>query len=144
MIRALQERDVDSAAVIWLDGNLTAHDFISARYWTDNFEPVKEQLPLAEVYVYEDGRGVAGFVGLSGEHIEGIFVSGAARSHGIGRQLLDYVKGMKPRLTLNVYRKNESAVRFYRREGFDIRAGGLDEATGEEDYMMVWERKRTV
>ena len=144
MIRALQEKDAESAAAIWLDGNLTAHHFIPARYWTDNFEPVREQLPLAEVYVYEAGSDVVGFIGLSGEHIEGIFVSGAARSHGIGKQLLDYVKGINPRLTLNVYRKNESAVRFYSREGFDIRAEGLDEATGEKDYVMGWEGKQTV
>ena len=140
MIRALQEKDVDSTAAIWLDGNLTAHDFISARYWTDNFEPVKEQLPLAEVYVYEDGRGVAGFVGLSGEHIEGIFVSGAARSHGIGKQLLDRIKAKKPVLRLNVYRKNTRAVRFYEREGFEIQCGGTDGATGEKDLLMVWRR----
>ena len=57
-----------------------------------NFDLVKAMLPQAEVYVYEDARNIQGFVGLNGEQIEGIFVSGEMRSQGIGRLLLDFIK----------------------------------------------------
>lgn len=53
MIRELQKKDIDRVADIWLDTNLKAHYFIPARYWTSNFELVKEMLLQAEVYVYE-------------------------------------------------------------------------------------------
>lgn len=51
-----------------------AHYFISEQYWKDNFESVKKMLLQAEVYVYENDHEIQGFIGLSGEYIEGIFV----------------------------------------------------------------------
>ena len=49
----------------------------------------------AEVYVYEDDKMIQGFVGLSNEYIEGIFVSDEMQSCGIGKLLLDYIKNKK-------------------------------------------------
>ena len=40
-----------------------------------------------------------------------------------------------------MYQKNTRAIRFYQREGFQIQCEGLDEATGEKDYEMVWKRE---
>lgn len=141
MIRALQKADIDSVAEIWLDTNRKAHAFIPASYWESNFALVKEMLPQAEVYVHETESGIQGFLGLSGEYIEGIFVSEQAQSRGIGKCLLDCAKDGKPALRLNVYQKNVRAIRFYRREGFQIRRSGLDAATGEPDYEMLWRRE---
>ena len=141
MIRALQKADIDSVAEIWLDTNRKAHAFIPASYWERNFASVKEMLPQAEVYVYETDQGIQGFLGLNGEYIEGIFVSEQAQSHGIGKCLLDCAKDRKPALRLNVYQKNVRAIRFYRREGFQIRRSGLDAATGEPEYEMLWRRE---
>ena len=63
------------------------------------------------------------------------------RSQGIGKLLLNYAKDRKAKLSLNVYQKNTRAIRFYEREGFDIKCEGLDEATGEKEYEMIWERE---
>ena len=141
MIRKLQDADIDRVADIWLDANLKAHSFISPQYWKSNFDPVKEMLPRAEVYVYENGREIWGFIGLNGEYIEGIFVSGEMQSRGIGKRLLDFVKTKKTELRLNVYQKNMRAIRFYQREGFKILREGMDEATGEKDYEMTWRQE---
>lgn len=141
MIRKLQDADIDRVADIWLDANLKAHSFISPQYWKGNFETVKKMLPQAEVYVYENDREIWGFIGLNGEYIEGIFVSGEMQSRGIGKRLLDFVKTKKTELRLNVYQKNMRAIRFYQREGFKILREGMDEATGEKDYEMTWRQE---
>ena len=78
---------------------------------------------------------------INGESIEGIFVANEMQSHGIGKLLLDFLKEKKTKLSLNVYQKNTRAIRFYQREGFQIQCEGLDEATGEKDYEMVWKRE---
>ena len=132
---------MDRVAGIWLDANLKAHRFISPQYWKGNFETVKKMLPQAEVYVYENDREIWGFIGLDGEYIEGIFVSGEMQSRGIGKRLLDFVKTKKTELRLNVYQKNTGAIRFYQREGFKILREGIDEATGEKDYEMTWRQE---
>ena len=59
----------------------------------------------------------------------------------LGKLLLDYIKNKKVRLRLNVYQKNARALSFYQREGFDIQSEGLDEATGEKEYTMLWQQK---
>ena len=141
MIRKLQKANINRVADIWLKTNLKAHFFISEQYWISNYEFVKEMLPQAEVYVYEDDKMIQGFVGLNDEYIEGIFVSDEMQSCGIGKLLLDYIKDKKVSLRLNVYQKNARAISFYQREGFIIQCEGLDEATGEKEYTMLWKRK---
>ena len=141
MIRKLRKADINKVADIWLDTNIKAHYFIPAQYWKGNFDLVKELLLQATVYVYEDKQEIQGFVGLSDEYIEGIFVSAEMQSQGIGKILLNYVKGKRNNLLLNVYQKNARAISFYQREGFEIQCNGIDEATGERDYAMAWQRK---
>lgn len=60
------------------------------------------------------------------------------RSQGIGKHLLDFVKDKKDKLCLNLYQKNTRAAGFYQREGFKIQSEGLDDSTGEKDYVMMW------
>lgn len=141
MIRELRKVDINKVAEIWLDTNIKTHYFISAQYWKSNFELVKELLLQATVYVYEDKQEIQGFIGLSNEYIEGIFVSAEMQSQGIGKILLNYVKGKRNKLILNVYQKNTRAISFYQREGFEVRNSGLDEATGEKEYVMAWQQK---
>ena len=141
MIRELRKVDINKVAEIWLDTNIKTHYFISAQYWKSNFELVKELLLQATVYVYEDNQKIQGFIGMNDEYIEGIFVSDEMQSHGIGKILLNYAKDKRNKLHLNVYQKNARAISFYKREGFEIQHSGLDEATGEKDYVMTWQHK---
>ena len=127
---------------IWLHGNLDAHAFIAASFWTEHFEMVHDLLPQAELYVHENENTgqIDGFIGLTENHIEGIFVAKAARSKGIGKALLDYAKSRKPCLTLGVYQKNERALAFYQREQFVVHSEGIDEDTNEAEIQMLWTR----
>ena len=139
MIRKLQKVDINRVADIWLKTNLKAHFFIPEQYWISNYEFVKEMLPQAEVYVYEDDKMIQGFIGVSDEYIEGIFVSDEMQSCGIGNMLLDYIKDKKDKLQLKVYQKNVRAMSFYQREGFTIQSEEMDEFTREKEYVMNWE-----
>lgn len=143
MIRKFESRDLDAVMQIWLHGNLDAHPFIPANFWTDHFEMVRDMLPQAELYVHENEatRQIDGFIGLTENHIEGIFVAKAARSKGIGKALLKYAKSRKPRLTLGVYQKNERALAFYQREQFVVHSEGIDEDTNEAEIQMHWTRQ---
>ena len=126
MIRELRKVDINKVAEIWLDTNIKTHYFISAQYWKSNFELVKELLLQATVYVYEDKQEIQGFIGLSNEYIEGIFVSAEMQSQGIGKILLNYVKGKRNKLILNVYQKNTRAISFYQRERSEERRVGKE------------------
>ena len=142
MIRVLQEFDLTVVMQIWLTTNIRAHDFIPKEYWTDNYKTVKNILPQAEVYVYEDNHTnqINGFIGLTNDYIAGIFIKHTAQSKGIGKQLLDFVKERKPKLSLHVYEKNMRAVKFYQREQFIIQSENIEKVTNEKELKMVWNK----
>ena len=143
MIRKFETQDLDAVMQIWLHGNLDAHAFIAASFWTEHFAMVRDLLPQAELYVHEneDTRQIDGFIGLTENHIEGIFVAKSARSKGIGKALLEYAKSRKPSLTLSVYQKTERALAFYQREQFTVQSEGIDEDTNEAELQMLWSRQ---
>ena len=140
MIRKQTETALTAIMQIWLETNTKAHSFIPEEYWLSNYEMVKQILPEAEVYVYEEGKNgqIDGFIGINDCYIEGLFVKESAQSMGIGKCLLDYVKSRKTELRLCVYEKNVRAIRFYQRENFRIQAEGTDEDTNEKEYVMRW------
>ena len=142
MVRKFETQDLDTVMQIWLHGNLDAHAFTPASFWEAHFEMVRDMLPQAELYVHENEatRQIDGFIGLTENHIEGIFVAKAARSKGIGKALLDYAKSRKPCLTLSVCQKNQRALAFYRREQFVVQSEGIDEDTNEAEIQMLWTR----
>ena len=141
MIRKLKETDIDRVAEIWLDTNVKTHNFIPAEYWRNNFNMVKEMLLQAEVYVYEKENKIWGFIGMNDTYIEGIFVADTAQSQGIGKKLLDFIKGRKEKLCLSVYQKNRRAVNFYQREDFEIQCENTDDNIGEKEYDMIWGKR---
>lgn len=142
MIRQFKKNDLSAVMQIWLDTNIKAHDFIPMEYWENNYEIVKEILPDAEIYVHVDDTAgfVDGFIGLTDNYIAGIFVKEDKQSKGIGKKLLNYVKNIKPNIGLSVYQKNTKAVRFYKREQFQIVSENVDDITNEKEFIMEWNK----
>ena len=140
MIRTFRPQDLDALLSLWLAGNLDAHPFIPVEYWKGQADTVRELLPQAELLVYDSGAGPAGFLGLDGSYIAGIFVDRAARSQGIGRALLDAAKQRRDVLTLHVYRDNPRAAAFYRREGIACCGEQADAQTSAPELLFRWAR----
>lgn len=138
MIRKFKNSDTEQVMRLWLAGNEDAHSFVPKEYWRSHYSEVQEALLEASVFVYETDGKIQGFIGMLNEYIAGIFVEKNFRSHGIGMQLLNYVKQRYAGLSLEVYQKNTRAVAFYHREGFIILSEGTDEDTGEKEYIMGW------
>lgn len=138
MIRTFEKKDTERVMTLWYYGNCQAHPFVPENYWRSNIPMVQEQLLQAQVLVCEEDGEIRGFLGMMDNYIAGIFVDEAFRSEGVGKQLLDEAKQRHSALTLQVYRKNERAVRFYLREGFSISMEGTEEDTGETEYRMIW------
>lgn len=138
MIRKSRIEDINLIMDIWLNTNISAHDFIPAEYWKDNFDDVKEAIQNAEVYVYEIENKIRGFIGLMDNYIAGLFVMQNQQSRGIGTALISYAKHLKQELSLNVYAENEKAVDFYIKQSFIIKEKTMDEDTNHLDYLMSW------
>ena len=142
MIRAFESKDMDQVMRIWLNTNIQAHFFIDMMYWQNSFEAVKEQISQAEVYVCEVNGQIEGFIGLQGNYVAGMFVKPELQNRGMGCDLLNHVKKKKNILELDVYQKNWAAIRFYVSQEFSEEDITVDQATGEKQVHMVWEKGR--
>ena len=92
---------------------------------------LRDYLPAVEVWVAEDDAGViAGFVGISGDKVEMLFVDPDKHGRGIGRRLLKRVEEGREILRIDVNEQNEAAHAFYRQYGF-VEVGRSDcDSTG--------------
>ena len=130
--------DINQVMKIWLDSNIDAHSFIKREYWISNAPDVKKQLLHAEIYVYAQESKIVGFVGMLDNYLACIFVDKVVRSNGIGKQLLEYIKGIRQEFTLRVYKENKGAVNFYEREGLTTILEEMDKATNKIELLMQW------
>lgn len=140
MIRKFEKNDINDIMRIWKNENIKAHSFIPKEYWKNNYNYVKGILPNAEIYVYLIKENIVGFIGLSQNFIEGIFVDANNQCNGIGTLLLNKVKENRNVLSLNVYKNNKNAIKFYEKNNFKIIDEKIDKNTNEIEYTMTWNK----
>ncbi|ERK30756.1 N-acetyltransferase [Clostridium intestinale] len=139
MIKNLNLSELDSVMKIWIDTNIDAHDFIQKEYWVNNYDLVKQMLPLADIYVFEENNVIKGFIGvIEGTYIAGLFVRKEYQREGIGQKLLDYCKSKYLILKLDVFVKNKNAVNFYYKNGFKVLDEHFSKETNEIEYTMIF------
>lgn len=132
MIRAATSFDDDAIQDIWLLASLQAHDFIPAACWWQQQQALRARcLPAADIWVYEHGQQVQGFVALMDDDIAALFVRPDYQQQGIGSALLDRVKQQRPQLLMRMYCENDIAMNFYLKQGFNIIDEEADSASGQ-------------
>lgn len=141
MIKEFKINDLDEVMKIWIETNIEAHNFVPKEYWINNFQVVKEMLPLAEVYIYKEENIIKGFIGvIDKSYIAGLFVKKEYQREGIGSSLLNYCKIKYEHIELDVFVKNKKAVNFYCKNNFRILEKKVNEETKEFEYTMVLDR----
>ncbi|USP40635.1 GNAT family N-acetyltransferase [Acinetobacter sp. XS-4] len=139
-IRQANIHDFSDLTEIWFSASVKAHDFIPEVYWENN--KIKMQniyLPMSEVYLVENINNICGFIALVENTIAAIFVSPEQQGKGIGKLLINYAKGIRDNLELNVYQQNTNSIRFYKSVGFKVVEETLDEETESKEFLMRWD-----
>ena len=140
-IKKLCDTDIDEIIEIWYEASIKAHNFISDEYWKENKSLMKEKyIPISETYIAINDKTHLGFISMIDEYLAAIFIRIEYQGFGIGSQLLDYIKDMRERIELKVYKKNEKGIRFYKNKGFNIISESFDDDTGEPEFVMEWEK----
>lgn len=120
-LRPLRRTDLDAISVIHVAACRIAYAFMD---WGYSLAEVRAWYAgkLGEwdwAVVAEREAGVAGYLAMSGQHIDQLFVDPPAQGAGVGGTLLAAAlgRGLRP-LTLDVFEANLPARRFYGRRGF--------------------------
>jgi len=139
MIRQATPTDFPELADIYHDASLIAHPFIDPAFVAKDKQRVQdEHLPLNESFVYEQHGEILGFISLSQDHINGLFVQVGHQHQGIGRALINHAKDRHNRLELCCFVDNYPAQRFYHAQGFDITDEKNNDRLPFDEYVMTW------
>lgn len=117
-----QERSnevISSLTGLWNRSVRVTHNFLSGKDFR-TLEPYVRQA-LAEVPVLavaETGDGVAGFIGLSEDKIEMLFIDPAFIGRGIGHRLVNWAVNENGIRLIDVNEQNTHAVSVYTHWGF--------------------------
>ncbi|MGH6810315.1 MAG: GNAT family N-acetyltransferase, partial [Ensifer adhaerens] len=119
VIRPYRAEDRDRLMAIWLSASRVGHPFLGEERLLAQLQMIRDTyLPMADNWVAEvDGRP-AGFIGLIGNFVGGLFVDPEIHGAGIGRGLIEHAAARLRCLEVSVDADNPSAVEFYRRRGF--------------------------
>ena len=119
-IRLSTPFDTAVLADIWRASVRATHDFLLEADFREIDTLVSEHyLPATRVWMALDEAGRAcGFLGLSGAHVDALFIDPARRGQGAGRRLLVHAQSVAGCLTVDVNEQNLQALGFYRHMGF--------------------------
>lgn len=120
MIRKIEVGDYPDLIAIWESAVKSTHDFLKE----EDFSYYKEQMPVYFEHVvllgYEENRALVGFMGISGDSLEMLFVHNDFRGKGIGKILISYAMGSLNVTKVDVNEQNTQAVDFYKYMGFNV------------------------
>lgn len=119
-IRKCDSSDYPSLVELWEKSVRGSHDFLTEESITE----IKEQLipcyfPEVEIYVIADHESTVGFIGLSDDMIEMLFIDPGHQSKGYGSVLIEFAKN-RGVSKVDVNEQNRSALRFYEAKGFSV------------------------
>ncbi len=119
-IRVANQSEYPLLVDVWDRSVRATHHFLSE----EDLQEIKKALPLhyfpnVDLYVSESDGRITGFIGLSGDMIEMLFVDADTIRQGHGSALLAFAmdKGYRK---VDVNEQNEQALKFYQRNGFRI------------------------
>ncbi|WP_372713657.1 N-acetyltransferase [Ilyobacter sp.] len=138
-IRKIKEEEILEAVELWYEVSVKAHNFISSDFWKKNKELMATKyLPASETYIAVEGGKILGFVAMAENFLAAIFVDEKEQGKGIGKNLINHVKEGREVIRLNVYKKNQKTIDFYKSQGFKIISEKLEVATNEVEFIMEW------
>ncbi|MDE6089903.1 MAG: GNAT family N-acetyltransferase [Duncaniella sp.] len=124
-----QKSDYAILAGIWERSVRATHDFLTE----NDIESIRQALipdyfPNVDIYGLSVGGSIVGFIGLSGNKIEMLFIDADKMGLGYGSALMAFAMN-RGATSVDVNEQNPTALEFYKSKGFKIiRRDETDEA----------------
>lgn len=132
MIRTLDISDYACLIEIWESAVLNTHDFLTK----EDLLFYKKMLPTYFQYVnlfgYEQDNVIIGFIGVSGDNLEMLFIDNKHRGSGVGKALISYAIEKLHITKVDVNEQNTQAIGFYTHIGFEVYDRSAYDAEGKE------------
>ncbi|MCL2293734.1 MAG: GNAT family N-acetyltransferase [Spirochaetes bacterium] len=119
MICSVEKENYPDLLKIWEKTVKETHNFLKP----EDFEFYKYRVPYyfthLSLFVYQDSKGrIKGFLGISKDKVEMLFIDSAFRGKGIGKKFMDFTFNNLKINKVDVNEQNEKAVAFFNHLGF--------------------------
>ncbi|AQX84122.1 GNAT family N-acetyltransferase [Elizabethkingia bruuniana] len=118
LIREANSEDYADVIRVWEASVRATHHFLDPEDITFYKSIIPEALPQVKLFIYEIEGQVAGFMGVSGNTLDMLFIDPAYRRKGIGSKLFQYAQSEFQISKVDVNEQNQQAVHFYLKTGF--------------------------
>jgi len=142
-VDAVSPEEADRVLEVWEASVRATHHFLSESD-IQFFKPLVLQalMTLDHLDCVRDRKGsLVGFVGVSGEKMEALFVHPSFHRAGIGRRLARHAVVELGATAVDVNEQNVAAIAFYGRIGFEVEGRSEVDSTGKP-FPLLHMRKR--
>jgi putative acetyltransferase len=132
-IRRALPADRDVLVDIWLRSVRATHTFLSEVDIQSFLPLVRDYLGSADSELWvlcSDSQTPLGFMEMSGNKMEALFLAPECQRRGGGRQMVRHAQALKGELTVDVNEQNPAACRFYEACGFVVEGRSELDSTG--------------
>ncbi|MEL7487765.1 MAG: acetyltransferase [Pseudomonadota bacterium] len=120
-IRPIREEERRAAFDVWRRAVDATHDFLSSEALHEIEALVRDVYTATADLVVADCDGeVIGFMGVTGAHIDALFIDPAWFGRGVGRAFIERARRGCGATTVDVNEQNAGAVAFYQRLGYRV------------------------
>jgi ribosomal protein S18 acetylase RimI-like enzyme len=141
--RSLDRADVEAISRVHHRACLIAYRFKNWSYSLQEVEAWYSRIFAKWTWTlaaFEPDASIAGFIALTDQHVDQLYVDPSRQRSGIGSSLLEQALKISPgRVTLHVFEENRSARAFYERYGFQERDRWMNTEEGRIDLLYVRE-----
>lgn len=142
MLKKFDKKDIDIIMNIWKENTQKLHDFSNGSYWSDNYLNVKNMFLNNDIYVYTETNEILAYVVINNSsEILDIQVHFKNQREGIGKLLIKELQKNNDELLVNVGKKNNIGVLFFKANNFKKLESKYDEGTKQEVYYMKWKKE---
>ncbi|MDV3508303.1 GNAT family N-acetyltransferase [Elizabethkingia anophelis] len=118
LIREANSGDYGDVIRVWEASVRATHHFLDPEDITFYKSIIPEALPQVKLFIYEIEGQAAGFMGISGNTLDMLFVDPDYRRKGIGSKLFQYAQSAFKISRVDVNEQNQQAIDFYLKTGF--------------------------
>lgn len=140
MIINATPNDYPHLTSIWESAVRATHHFLQP----EDITYYKERLPLyfaqVDLYIYKEDNNIQGFIGVSDEEIEMLFVDNVYRGKGIGNSLTRFAIEHLNVHYVTVNEDNHQAEGFYRHWGFEVINRSVTDSDGKPYPLLYMKR----
>jgi putative acetyltransferase len=122
MINSASQRDYPAIIGLWERSVRASHFFLPEDYLQRIKKLLPSILPAVKLFIHldKDNKTITGFLGVSEEKIEMLFIHPDKRGQGIGSLLNKFAVEQLNTRKVDVNEQNEQAVGFYKKIGYKV------------------------